>query len=63
MDPVLTKKQQHPTDLKKQNAVSLHVDLKQLGVGGDNSWSALPYDQLPAPRRSVHLLLHHPVCQ
>jgi beta-galactosidase len=45
MDPGLTKKQQHPTDLKKNGAVNLHVDLKQRGVGGDNSWGALPYEQ------------------
>ncbi|WP_224998631.1 glycoside hydrolase family 2 TIM barrel-domain containing protein [Cesiribacter sp. SM1] len=45
LDPGLTKKQQHPTDLKKRNAVSLHIDLKQRGVGGDNSWGALPYEQ------------------
>ena len=45
MDPGLSKKQQHPTDLKKQGAIYLHVDLKQRGVGGDNSWGELPYDQ------------------
>jgi beta-galactosidase len=44
-DPGLTKKQQHPTDIKKRNFVTLHVDLKQRGVGGDNSWGALPHEQ------------------
>ncbi|HEV7329484.1 MAG TPA: glycoside hydrolase family 2 TIM barrel-domain containing protein [Flavisolibacter sp.] len=43
LDPGLTKKQQHPTDLKPRNAVFLHIDLKQRGVGGDNSWGALPH--------------------
>jgi beta-galactosidase len=44
LDPGLTKKQQHPTDLKLRNSVTLHVDLKQRGVGGDNSWGALPHE-------------------
>lgn len=44
-DPGLTKKQQHATDIKQRNLVSLQVDLKQRGVGGDNSWGALPHDQ------------------
>ena len=43
LDPGLTKKQQHPTDIKPRNAVYLQVDLKQRGVGGDNSWGALPH--------------------
>ncbi len=45
LDPGLTKKQQHPTDIKPRNNVFLNVDLKQRGVGGDNSWGALPHDQ------------------
>jgi beta-galactosidase len=44
LDPGLTKKQQHPTDIKPGKAVYLNVDLKQRGVGGDNSWGALPHD-------------------
>jgi beta-galactosidase len=45
LDPGLTKKQQHPTDIKPRRNVYLQVDLKQRGVGGDNSWGALPHDQ------------------
>jgi beta-galactosidase len=45
VDPGLTKKQQHPTDIKPRNNVFLNIDLKQRGVGGDNSWGALPHDQ------------------
>ncbi|QDA58745.1 glycoside hydrolase family 2 TIM barrel-domain containing protein [Hymenobacter jejuensis] len=44
LDPGLTKKQQHPTDLRPRGAVFVNVDLKQRGVGGDNSWGALPHD-------------------
>jgi beta-galactosidase len=45
LDPGLTKKQQHPTDLKPRNEIFLNIDLKQRGVGGDTSWGALPHQQ------------------
>jgi beta-galactosidase len=45
LDPGLSKKQQHPIDIKPRNNVFLNIDLKQRGVGGDNSWGALPHDQ------------------
>ncbi len=45
LDPGLSKKQQHPTDLKPDNNVYLHIDLRQRGVGGDNSWGAFPHEQ------------------
>lgn len=44
LDPGLTKKQQHPTDIKPRRNVFLNIDLKQRGVGGDNSWGALPHE-------------------
>ncbi len=43
LDPGLSKKQQHPTDVKLRNETTLHIDLKQRGVGGDDSWGALPH--------------------
>jgi beta-galactosidase len=43
MDPGITKKNQHPSDLNERNFISLHIDLKQRGLGGDNSWGALPH--------------------
>jgi beta-galactosidase len=45
LDPGLTKKQQHPSDIKLRGNINLHIDLKQRGVGGDNSWGALPHNQ------------------
>lgn len=45
LDPGLTKKQQHPTDLPLRRNVFLHIDLKQRGVGGDDSWGAYPHQQ------------------
>lgn len=44
LDPGMTKKQQHPSDLPPATNVHLHIDLNQRGVGGDNSWGALPHD-------------------
>ena len=43
LDPGLTKNQQHPTDIKARDLVCLHIDLGQRGLGGDNSWGALPH--------------------
>jgi beta-galactosidase len=46
LDPGLAKHQQHTSDVKRHpERVFLSVDLKQRGVGGDNSWGALPHDQ------------------
>ncbi|MGX5689758.1 glycoside hydrolase family 2 TIM barrel-domain containing protein [Arcticibacter tournemirensis] len=45
LDPGLTKKQQHPADIKPRKDVYLNIDLKQRGVGGDDSWGALPHEQ------------------
>lgn len=44
MDAGLTKKQMHPKDIKRQKAIVLSLDLAQRGLGGDNSWGALPHD-------------------
>ncbi|NOY36431.1 MAG: DUF4981 domain-containing protein [Chlorobi bacterium] len=35
----------HPTDLTERNFISLDIDDKQMGVGGDNSWGAWPHEQ------------------
>ena len=43
MDPGMGKKQQHPTDLHPDNRIYLNIDLAQRGVGGDDSWGALPH--------------------
>ena len=39
------KKQRKPIDVVKRNFISLNVDLKQMGVGGDNSWGARVLDK------------------
>ncbi|WP_080903334.1 glycoside hydrolase family 2 TIM barrel-domain containing protein [Parabacteroides sp. Marseille-P3160] len=45
LDPGLTKKQQHHSDLLPRKEVLLNVDLIQRGVAGLNSWGAKPLDQ------------------
>jgi len=45
MDPGITKKNQHPSDLNERDFISLHIDLGQRGLGGDNSWGQYPHEQ------------------
>ena len=45
LDPGTEKRQQHPTDIRHRRSVILNIDLKQRGVGGDDSWGALPHDK------------------
>ncbi len=45
----------HPCDLEKQDYITLHIDLQQMGVGGINSWGAWPLDKYqPKPDREYH---------
>ncbi len=39
------KEQRHPVDLIEQPFNEIHIDLKQMGIGGDNSWGARPHDE------------------
>ena len=45
LDPGLTRKLQHTIDVSPRKDIFLHVDLKQRGLGGDNSWGMLPHRQ------------------
>src|SRR5690625_2821717 len=35
----------HSTDVKPRDLTSLDLDLRQMGVGGDDSWGAQTHDQ------------------
>ena len=35
----------HSSDVKVRDLVTLNLDYKQRGVGGDNSWGAMPHEQ------------------
>jgi beta-galactosidase len=41
----------HPVDLRERPFVELNVDYRQMGVGGDDSWGALPHPQYLLPPR------------
>lgn len=43
LDAGLTKKQMHPSDVTPQQQIFLNVDLKQRGLGGDDSWGRYPH--------------------
>lgn len=44
-DAGLTKMQRHANDVKERDMTVLHIDLKQRGLGGDNSWGLMPLDK------------------
>ena len=45
LDPGLTRKLQHTIDIVPQKNIFLHVDLRQRGLGGDNSWGMYPHNE------------------
>nr|MBP7471991.1 DUF4981 domain-containing protein [Prevotella sp.] len=45
LDPGLTRKMQHEIDILQRRSTTLLVDLKQRGLGGDNSWGMLPHKE------------------
>ena len=59
LDPGLTKKQMHYSDIEPRREVVLHIDLAQRGLGGDDSWGAQPHDayRLTADKYSYGYIL------
>jgi beta-galactosidase len=49
LDPGLEKRQTHAAELVERPEVYLNVDDRQMGVGGINSWGALPLPQYSLP--------------
>lgn len=45
LDPGLTRKMQHQIDIIPRRETTLLVDLKQRGLGGDNSWGMYPHKE------------------
>lgn len=39
----------HTNDITKKNGVFVNMDLKMMGVAGDNSWGATPYEEYSVP--------------
>ncbi len=60
LDTGLAKHQQHDSDISPDiDHVYFYVDLAQRGLGGDDSWGALPYEQyrLDAPSYTYSFIL------
>jgi beta-galactosidase len=46
--------QRHGADLKPEDRISLHIDLAQMGLGGDNSWGFWPLEKYRLPLQEYH---------
>ncbi|MCP2597894.1 DUF4981 domain-containing protein, partial [Candidatus Aminicenantes bacterium AC-335-L06] len=44
-DEGVVKQNRHACELEKRNLTTFNIDYKQMGVGGDNSWGALPHPE------------------
>jgi beta-galactosidase len=44
----------HISDVKERNLVSVNLDFKQMGVGGDNSWGALTHPEYTLKDRAYN---------
>jgi beta-galactosidase len=45
------KRQRHAVDMQPRDRVSLNIDFKQMGVGGDTSWGARTHEEYTLPYR------------
>ena len=52
-------KANHPYEIPERDYITVNVDYKQMGVGGDNSWGAWPHPQylLPAKEYSYSFVI------
>jgi beta-galactosidase len=59
LDEGPTKRGRHTYDLNPRDTVAVHLDYRQMGVGGDNSWGAQPLEayRLPAGEYSYSFRL------
>ncbi len=49
LDQLTRSNYKHINDVKQTPETYLHIDMKQMGVGGDNSWGARPHEQYRIP--------------
>lgn len=55
-------KNRHTTDIVPRDHTNLNIDYKQMGIGGDTSWGALPYQKyLIYPEPMKHTFLIEPI--
>jgi beta-galactosidase len=53
LDEGVSKTGRHTFDLPHRDLVAVHLDHRQMGVGGDNSWGAQPLEPYRIPVRSA----------
>jgi beta-galactosidase len=41
----------HPFEIPERNTVTVNLDYKQMGVGGDNSWGAKTHQEYTLPSK------------
>jgi beta-galactosidase len=51
-DPGQEKRQRHTFHLRPRDLVTLNLDYKQMGVGGDDSWGARTHPEYMLPVRN-----------
>jgi len=49
LDQITKENYKHTIDVKPESNTFLHLDMAQMGVGGDNSWGARPHEQYKIP--------------
>ncbi|PLX01868.1 MAG: beta-galactosidase, partial [Marinilabiliales bacterium] len=49
IDQITKLNHKHTNDINPDNKTYLHLDMAQMGVGGDNSWGARPHEQYRIP--------------
>ncbi|MDD2512964.1 MAG: glycoside hydrolase family 2 TIM barrel-domain containing protein, partial [Proteiniphilum sp.] len=47
------KHQRHLSDIQPKDIVTLNIDLKQMGLGGDTTWGAFPHQQYLIPAKKI----------
>jgi len=59
--PFTWQKHYHSTDLRPEGKTFVHLDLVQMGVGGTNTWGALPLPEyrIPAGKYSFSFTLRY----
>lgn len=57
-DPGLKKQQRHHTDIIKRDFISINLDNKQMGVGGINSWGAMPLPKYRIKAKPMRFLFN-----
>ena len=52
LDQLTRANRQHINDIKQVDETYLHIDMKQMGVAGDDSWGSRPHEQYRIPAKA-----------